>query len=282
MTNLHEILKIKNGLPAKNLHNLLYARKFTGNSGNIQKKTATGYPCILENSAGKTVIKYRIYGNENCVGNLVESGVNSGKYEIPVVCRGKNLFNNIWEQGQYVDGVWQADNLVRATGDWIKVQGGKQYTMSINDGLEIGAFINFNYFDADKQWLGNRTTLNMSVFPNDSHEITLFTLPENAEYARLTVRPYKDISGYITPQMAENLKVQFEEGETATGYEPYYEPVTTSIFLDKPLESGEILKYPENKSLPQIPTFEGTTIIETATEIPPSDMEITYRKAADS
>ncbi len=85
-----------------------------------------------------------------------------------------------------------------------------------------------------------------------------------------------------------NIKIQLELGDTATEYEPYREPVTTNILLDKPLETGEILKYPENViehsdgtsesvSLPKIPTLSGTTIVEIDTEIQPENIEITYK-----
>ena len=72
------------------------------------------------------------------------------------------------------------------------------------------------------------------------------------------------------------------------------EPVTTNIFLDKPLYKGDYITKDksggrvhrewgvdepttESIDLPEIPTFKGTTIIETATEIPPSNIETTYK-----
>lgn len=83
----------------------------------------------------------------------------------------------------------------------------------------------------------------------------------------------QDVAGYCIPVVtsAEN-----------------HEPFTTKIYLKEPLKTGDILRYPENVlehpdgaaesiSLPQIPTFSGTTIISTDTEVEPSDIEITYK-----
>lgn len=66
------------------------------------------------------------------------------------------------------------------------------------------------------------------------------------------------------------------------------ESITTDIYLDEPLKTGEILKFPANVIvhadgteetviLPEIPTFYGTTIISIDTEIQPSDMKIIYK-----
>lgn len=91
-----------------------------------------------------------------------------------------------------------------------------------------------------------------------------------------------------------------ELSSEATAYELYgykipvvtsgenHEPITTSIYLDEPLKTGDILKYPaniiehadgttESISLPQLPTLTGTTVILTDTEIQPANMEIKYK-----
>lgn len=86
----------------------------------------------------------------------------------------------------------------------------------------------------------------------------------------------------------ENFDIQIEVGSESTAYEPYKEPVITNIYLDETLKASEILKYPENVLihadgteetviLPEIPTFNGTTVITTDTEVKPSNMEITYK-----
>jgi hypothetical protein len=76
----------------------------------------------------------------------------------------------------------------------------------------------------------------------------------------------------------ENLtfKPMLEKNPTATEYEPYVEPVTTNIYLAEPLESGEVISYPETAGLPQLPTIKGTTVYEIDTTIQPSQMDATY------
>ncbi|MBO7240225.1 MAG: hypothetical protein J6V23_07065 [Bacteroidaceae bacterium] len=69
--------------------------------------------------------------------------------------------------------------------------------------------------------------------------------------------------------------IQIEEGTTETDYEPYVEPITTNIYLDEPLASGEVISYPKD-NVPRLPTFKGTTIYEVDTSVQPSNMEVTY------
>lgn len=83
----------------------------------------------------------------------------------------------------------------------------------------------------------------------------------------------QDVAGYCIPVVTSSAN---------------YEPITTHIYLKESLKTGDVLRYPENVlehsngtidsvSLPKIPTFSGTTIISTDTEVEPSDMEITYK-----
>jgi hypothetical protein len=69
--------------------------------------------------------------------------------------------------------------------------------------------------------------------------------------------------------------IQLEEGEVVSDYEPYVEPITTNIYLDEPLASGEVISYPKD-DVPRLPTFKGTTVLEIDTDIQPSNMEVSY------
>lgn len=250
MISLHKLLQIEKGLPPDSLHHMLFSRKLAGKSGNFLKMTATGYPCILENSAGKNAVNYSIYGNslqngtpspENpvdveSVGELVTEGEFSGKFKIPVTTNCKNLLNDDgWEQGQYANGIWQY-NSRRVTSGWIKVNGGQIYTLSLNDSSNTASFININYFDKNMQWLGNRTNLGIDTFSATAQTLTLPPLPDNSRYLRVVIRPYNDTNELLSVQTAKTLKVQVELGDTATEYQPYQEPVTTDIYLDNSLK----------------------------------------------
>lgn len=268
--NLCEILKVKKGLPAENLHSLLFARKLARNPEILPEATVTGYPCILENSAGKPIVNYRIYGNENGVGDLVENGENSGKYEARIACRGKNLFD---KNATAETGSIDRNGSIVQTNGWITqillIKCSDIITIHATNGLGTNA--NIRCFDYGKNFLG--TVLQST---NNALKNTVKLLSETR---------------YIQTCFRENNldSYQIELGSEATEYAPYCEPVTISIFLEKPLKTGEILKYPENvlvhadgteenAVLPEIPTFSGTTTIETDTEIQPSNMEITYKK----
>lgn len=82
-------------------------------------------------------------------------------------------------------------------------------------------------------------------------------------------------------------EIQLTESDTVLPYEPYNkykipvtvsgdgEPITTNIYLDKPLGQGEVISYKKDK-LPTIPTHKGTSIITVDTTIQPSRAEIVY------
>lgn len=274
MISLQEVLRVGSGLPAQDLHTLLFARKLAGNSKKFLKATVDGYPCVLENSAGKNLVSYRIYGSEDGVGDLVENGENSGKYEVRIACRGKNWFNKNgieWESGILDDDGNNTDSTVsHFTMNFIRVMSGVTYTWSGDKGNKSQS-TRVYFYDNEKKWLG-RTAPYSATTP------MTIVIPDNCIYVRLQAIADKSIDDW-----------QLELGSEATEYEPYREPVTTSIFLEKPLKTGEILKYPENVLVhadgteenivfPEIPTFSGTTIIETDTEIQSSYMEITYKE----
>ena len=76
MMNLWELLKVSKGLPPPDLETFLTAGKISGKSSASSTTTsiASGYPCVLENSAGLPAVGYRIYGNtvdEKSGGELV-------------------------------------------------------------------------------------------------------------------------------------------------------------------------------------------------------------------
>ena len=109
----------------------------------------------------------------------------------------------------------------------------------------------------------------------------------------------KDIAGNIyfykatndtDPDVSQEViitNVQIEEAAAATEYEPYHAPVTTTISLPAPLTAEDYISYTAQAiihaddtktsvSLPKIPTYKGTTILECNTENAPASAEITY------
>lgn len=83
------------------------------------------------------------------------------------------------------------------------------------------------------------------------------------------------------------LKPQLEEGETASTYEPYgYKiplevsgknllPTSVTIYRSEQLKYGESINY-KTDNLPALPLFNETNVITSDTEIPPSNISVTY------
>lgn len=213
-------------------------------------------------------------------------------YCIPVVTSGKNLFDFSQWVGQTARGMTIYRDSIKGTPTyrWHRfpvttlknpIPAGTQVTVSYHfdttcpDKGNIGVdFCNKNNIEFHKETDKPSGYTNTFVLEEDCYSMGLFMcmLPytEN-EYCEIT-----------------NIKIQLELSAESTAYEPYRTPITTDISLNNPLKIGDILKYPEGViehsdgtkesiSLPQIPTFSGTTIISTDIEVEPSDIEITYK-----
>lgn len=282
MMNLWELLKVSKGLPPPDLETFLTAEKIgSKNSGSSTTTSiANGYPCVLENSVGLPAAGYKIYGNSiqdgepspespveiQSVGELVTEGEHKGKYKITVVTSGKNLLD--------------IERLKESTESWItpayklslKLKPNAEYTLSSNVPYAVG----------NQPLYFNGATHSTHGVYKDRPRTAVSSDDGTIFVAVCKGRQYADdiLSG--------KYYILLEAGSKSTAYEPYHEPAATSIYLAKPLKTGDILKYPENVlehpdgtiesvSLPKIPTFSGTAIVSTDTEVEPSDMEITYK-----
>ncbi len=285
--NLNEILKIQKGLPPSDLHSLLFARKLI----NFQETTVTGYPCVLENSAGKPVINYKISGNivqnstpspENPVevhgvGDLITEGENSGKYVIPVVTKSANhnpINTSIYlseplYKGDYISKDKSGGKVHRAWG--VKVLEGSKdegivlATSPMNTWLRYPFGIYISNLKID---YGANTQMYSDKMINN-------TTSENTTSANEYMTFRKTVDATTRVWLFVPLKILGDEEPNAnTAIEKF------KLWLsDNPLTIYYPLATPTEESieLPEIPTFDDTTIIETATEIQPENMEITYK-----
>lgn len=156
-------------------------------------------------------------------------------YKIPVVTRGKNLF------------------------DYKTMAYGQSGVMLLNSGELSSKYPEWNITDYIP-CSGNVFTINpiggiyASICLYDSQKNFITGLAYNtggAEYGKpITIKSetnasYIRFSHYKAPvnHMAytDLSKIQLEEGTTATIYQSYKEPITTLIYLDKPLQIGETL-----------------------------------------
>lgn len=250
-------------------------------------RTVMGVPpltlpdCVDENS----LISYAISGTG--VGDFDEE---TSKYKIPVVCSGKNLLKP--EHFKYrsinASNVWG-----NTYGLWVFAKANKTYKFSISKLVNCTSYrICFALYDSNKNLITNTTeanaydldkytTMSCNYYTGWYHNVAHTYVPNgnmtNTDNIVITFTPKQDlyISWYLSYGNATANtyaeEPQIEEGSTSTDYEPYVEPVTTNIYLDKPLAEGEMLKNPV-----KLPTVKGTTIYTIGTDVQPSKMDATY------
>ncbi len=217
---------------------------------------------------GSTVTDYEPYG-----------------YKIPITARAKNLFDKNkpldairlnFSPTTTVDG---NTNIITAIlgggttrmGAWIiPTNGATDFVFSAKNISIEGTLTPTIYIreaDAFPEYIST-----MSTFGSGITQI----------YASTKSKQFKTSSAYIAIvfQLVNDGVITFdslqiEEGTEVTDYEPYVEPITTNIYLDKPLGEGQAISYPSD-NLPKLPTFKGTTIYEIDTDVQPSNVAVSY------
>jgi hypothetical protein len=203
-------------------------------------------PITLPNCVdNESVISYSLYGNSMQDGtpspdNPVEvEGVGeydatSGKYKIPVVARGKNLFdiskiNSVTlSNGAYItnnqDGTLTIGGLYTANS--LKTLKDLCPLLKVGDVAVLSAESNaVNNGDVlNRIYVADGTTLYFN---------TPFTVTQAILDNRVVFYSSRDTNGVISESYYKNI--QIEIGRTVTEYEPYKEPITTDIYLDEPL-----------------------------------------------
>ena len=154
----------------------------------------------------------------------------SGRTSATVTRTGKNLCPSTdWEIGQYGNNGWNVQNN-RKTSPYIRILPNTAYTMSIDqNGTADLAWINFNYFDRNKTWLGARTENGDASF-NRERTKTFTIHNSNAWYVRLTARSYSNSEKDISAQDIATGTPQLELGSSASAYEaPSIQTVTIDL-----------------------------------------------------
>lgn len=148
-----------------------------------------------------------------------------GKYKIPVVQRGINLFDKTKVVDGYIQDAdgnnYTSPSFEAYASEFIEIEANQSYIMTKTPRLNWGAF-----YDENKQFIKGINGYSKAC-----------TSPSNAKYIRLTVPP-----DYVDT-------FQLQKGATLTEYEPYIEPVTTNIYLDEPLRKiGDYADYIDFKN----------------------------------
>lgn len=233
-------------------------------------RTVTGVsPLTLPECVGiGSVINYSITGNG--VGDYDE---NTGKYKIPVVCSGINLFNPEEVIAKFDSGDTYNSGSYTCTSIQLKPNT-KYYMKTFNPTGETGYFYMGKYEVPNKS---PSSTICLNIDINQykrGYEEAVTTDETGCLYLGSVF-----ISANERRRILRENQIQIVEGEytalTVPEYETYQKPVTTNIYLNKPLEKGQTINY-KNDKLPALPAMQGTTIYTVDASIEPENVEVTY------
>ena len=174
-------------------------------------------------------------------------------YKIPVIINGKNLFDGNLLQGYYLDS--NMDNLVATTSNYrtlkIYLPSGT-YTFSSSVKMLIIRFITSTVYQQN---------------PNGNNLVKSYTFQINDNgYISFSFRNESNTA------WDNSVDLQIEKGLISTSFETYYEPTTTNIYLDEPIEVNESKKLSDTNV--NIPTINGTNILSIDTTIQPSNVYV--------
>ena len=241
----------------------------------------SGIPPLSFTAKGKPLTAWSI------TGNTVQNGTPTPENPVEVQGVGErtgNLFDYSTIRTGYriawATGEDYADNTAMMS-DYIKV---KNTTYRCSNKAVIICY------DGNKKYLG-ALDKSMVIKKEVGTFYGMFTINDN-ECKFIKLLTYQ---GFVIGN-----KTMLNEGSTALPYEPYgwkipfitsaedgTESITTPIYLPTPLYSGEVMRSDgtitrsdgttETFTAPQIPTLNGTTVIDVDTAVKPENMTIKYK-----
>ena len=272
------------------------------------------YGCYFDENSiqlelGSTATEYEPY---KAVGDLITDGDYAGKYKIPLTVHGKNLFNGYGFSAMGMITPTASRNLSNAVGTTISTTSPSNtltvtqsniydsgtpndyrngyFCIGLNEDIKIGKIYRF-YCDAEI----TNNPLNVSTFDlapnnqmlgytatyNNGKLIGTFFYKKNGNRRFLELRN-RGCNMTISNIMITESKIKDNI------YEPFLNPMITSIYLDNPLGSGECLDFKRQKlikatsqtdvALPKVQVFKGTSVIRTDTEVSPTNIKAKYIK----
>lgn len=260
---------------------------------------------LTDGCGGTNVRNYVIHGAEGGVGDLNSA---TGKYEIPVSVRGKNLFSisrdlnyisssYIGESGtDYFIGIRSSSVTDASPGayNWSSGQVGFQ-NVAYGTATAATRFVkdlkpNTTYtFSCDVEVLEFAEGVTRI---NPRHTITVSGQSFNVYAGGVTeVNVKKHIKNTFTTGdeigtvsfllYLQSCKLKFsnpqiEEGSAETDFESYTEPVTYTIYLDEPLGAGETVTRETGGDITLQSVY--TNIIKVGTTVAPGKIEVEYYK----
>jgi hypothetical protein len=244
---------------------------------------------VLENTAGKPLRDYRIYGN-------TVDGVSCGD-------KTKNLFN-----ADAVDGVYGFNGVISNSYGGMSEDGILTINRSLYGGgiyvpfgvkqLKSGSYTISALVYATKTAnirlgvvLKDKTSIGKTLVVSNNEWVyisTMINFEEDVEILGLQIQG----SGSTDYNNQGTLfkEIQVEYGTATTEYEPYgykipivrkgpnIEPIAFNIYLDEPLYDGDSIGFLAD-DLPKISTEKNcANIVEVNTEVPPSKIWVQYYK----
>lgn len=252
------------------------------------------------------------YEPYKAVGDLITDGDYAGKYKIPLTVHGKNLFNGYGFSAMGMITPTASRVLSNAVGTTISTTSPSNtltvtqsniydsgtpndykngyFCIGLNEDIKIGKRYRF-YCDAEI----TNNPLNVSTFDlapnnqmlgytaayNNGKLIGTFLYAKNGNRRFLELR-IRGCNMTISNIMITEIKIK------DTVYEPFLNPMTTSIYLDNPLGNNEYLDFKRQKlikatsqtdvALPKVQVFKGTSVIRTDTEVSPTNIKAKYIK----
>lgn len=267
--SLYDTLKAAKIGAAPDVYTILRAQQAPFAKNKYTEKEIESIPPISFSANGENLIAYSIDGNfsysgtptsespifPNECGNLVESGTQSGKYVLPILCGGAttNYYLNepIRKFGAYIDSA----NNVAVTR---KI---KKLVLTGNESIDVSTNGDYTFFQ-----------ITLSNFLSGSGENSYCShFAYNAIYTSNT-----DIGYFITSGGALRIRPENVNGMTKAEFASW---IADQYAANTPVTFYYILSTEETESVtaPSIPTTKGSNTLTIDTTIQPSSVYIKYK-----
>ena len=254
---------------------------------NIFYEEVTGTTPLIFQGIGKNLIDYRINGASGGVGDLITdiSDSNYGKYKIPVVLSGKNLWNdtNVSISPSY------GDKIIKNNHDYILNEITTENSQVIRLPFELNENETYTLsFDAYAD--ENNTKAMIDGQPDNiynqnliadtpvfiSSTLTRYSVPLTLLNGNTNIRIYRvPLFDNATTSKIYISNIQLEKSLEATSYEEYIAQTTTTIYTNNSIGENESISLADTNT--NIMTIDGTNILTINTTIQPSSIYVKSR-----
>lgn len=229
-------------------------------------------------------------------GNTVQNGTPTPENPVEVVGVGDRTAN-LFDYSTITTGyriVWTTGDLYKDdTGimsDFIEVTEGQKYRISDSTKSLTAYIIGYNQ---NKEYLGVYDSFNGFIkSATKRYSVLKIQKESGCQYIKLMTfisYPINATSMFIEGEAVPNEFIPYGYKIPVVTKSDGAEPITTPIYLPTPLYSGEAMRSDgtiarsdgttETFTAPQIPTLNGTTVIDVDTAVKPTEMYIKYKSS---